>query len=242
MLNWNAGFHNGLPNSSMTNKEMEAFTYSVSHDLRAPLRSVDGYSFILKQSAGARLDEKEQHYIDVVRHNVGIMENLIDGLLTLSRMGRQELSREWIDPGPLVNEVVSELLEQVPERRIAVSIGELPSCFADPSMLRQVYANLIGNAIKFTRHTRDPSIDIGAVKSGTGTVYHVRDNGIGFDMEYADRIFKPFQRLHTQEEYEGSGIGLATVERIIRRHGGRIWAEGKPGEGAAFYFTVEGPP
>ena len=141
--------------------------------------------------------KRSSTYIDVVRHNVGIMENLIDGLLTLSRMGRQELSREWIDPGPLVNEVVSELLEQVPERRIAVSIGELPSCFADPSMLRQVYANLIGNAIKFTRHTRDPSIDIGAVKSGTGTVYHVRDNGIGFDMEYADRIFKPFQRLHT---------------------------------------------
>ncbi len=224
------------------NDELEAFTYSVSHDLRAPLRSLDGYSFILKQSVGARLDENEQHYIDVVRHNVGIMENLIDGLLTLSRIGRQELTREWTDPGPLVNEVVSELLEQVPERRIAVSIGELPPCFADPSMLRQVYANLIGNAIKFTRHTSDPSIEIGAVTSSTGTVYHVRDNGIGFDMEYADRIFKPFQRLHSTKDYDGSGIGLATVERIIRRHGGSVWAEGKPGEGATIYFTIGGPP
>ena len=224
------------------NSEMEAFTYSVSHDLRAPLRAIDGYSFILKESTGARLADKERHFIDVVRHNVVIMDNLMNGLLMLSRMGRKELSREWMDPGPLVREVVDELLEQVPERHIAVTVGELPRCFADPAMLRLVYANLIGNAVKFTRQTSAPTIDIGAIEGETGVIYYVRDNGTGFDMKYVDQIFKPFRRLHKEEEYEGFGIGLATVERIIRRHGGRIWAEGKPGEGAAFYFTFEGPP
>jgi len=221
--------------------EMETFTYSVSHDLRAPLRSIDGYSFILQKSTDSRLDEKEQHYIEVIRKNIGIMDNLINGLLTLSRVGRQELSREWIDPTPLVREIVAMRLEPMPDRQIEISIGELPHCYADPVMLRQVYENLIGNAVKFTRDTKEPRIEIGAIVKDSTTLYYVRDNGIGFDMKYADQIFKPFKRLHKPEEFEGSGIGLATVERIIRRHGGKIWAESEPGKGATFSFTLEAP-
>ncbi len=222
--------------------EMETFTYSVSHDLRAPLRSIDGYSFILQKSTDSRLDEKERDYIEVIRKNIGIMDNLINGLLTLSRVGRQELSREWIDPTALVREIVAMRLEPMPDRQIEISVGELPPCFADSVMLRQVYENLIGNAVKFTRDTNAPRIEIGAIVRDSTILYYVRDNGIGFDMKYADQIFKPFQRLHKPEEFEGSGIGLATVERIIKRHGGRIWAEGEPGKGATFYFTFEESP
>jgi len=222
--------------------EMEAFTYSVSHDLRAPLRSIDGYSFILQESSKSRLDAKEQHYIDVVRKNIALMDNLINGLLSLSRIGRQDLSREWIDPKPHIIEVVAEMLEQVPDRHIEISVGDLPQCYADTVMLRQLYVNLIGNAVKFTRDTSKPRIEIGALEREAETVYYVQDNGIGFEMKYADQIFRPFQRLHKPDEFEGSGIGLTIVERIVRRHGGKIWAESEPGKGATFYFTLNGSP
>ena len=221
---------------------MEAFTYSVSHDLRAPLRSIDGYSFILQESSKSRLDAKEQHYIDVVRKNIALMDNLINGLLSLSRIGRQDLSREWIDPKPHIIEVVAEMLEQVPDRHIEISVGDLPQCYADTVMLRQLYVNLIGNAVKFTRDTSKPRIEIGALEREAETVYYVQDNGIGFEMKYADQIFRPFQRLHKPDEFEGSGIGLTIVERIVRRHGGKIWAESEPGKGATFYFTLNGSP
>nr|HPM61753.1 ATP-binding protein [Methanoregulaceae archaeon] len=199
----------------------------------------DGYSFILQKSTDSRLDEKERHYIEVIRKNIGIMDNLINGLLTLSRVGRQELSREWIDPTALVREIVAMRLEPMPDRQIEIRVGELPHCYADPVMLRQVYENLIGNAVKFTRDTNAPRIEIGAIVRDSTILYYVRDNGIGFDMKYAEQIFKPFQRLHKPEEFEGSGIGLASVERIIHRHGGKIWAESEPGKGATFYFTFE---
>jgi PAS domain S-box-containing protein len=221
-------------------QEMEAFTYSVSHDLRAPLRAIDGFSYILAKTAGSRLDEKEQHYLAALRKNAGQMDSLITGLLTLSRIGRQELNRERVDPGPLVREVIAELREQFPERTIDVAIGDLPPCSADPVMLRQVYRNLIGNAVKFTRDTPEPRIVIGAIAKDAGTTYFVRDNGVGFDMRYAGRLFEPFQQLHTTEGYEGEGIGLAIVARIIRRHGGNIWAKGEPGKGATFSFTLDG--
>ncbi|HOT03115.1 MAG TPA: ATP-binding protein [Methanolinea sp.] len=223
-------------------REMEAFTYSVSHDLRSPLRAIDGFSHLLSESAGPCLDEKQQHFIDVIRHNVELMDNLIDGLLALSRMGRQELKREWISPEPMVREVISEFLNQAPGRKIDVRIGSLPECYADPSMLRQVFTNLIGNAVKFTSKTENARIEIGSLFRDEKAVYYVRDNGAGFDMKYANKLFMEFQRLHSQEEYEGSGIGLAIVERIIRRHGGEIWAESEPGQGATFYFSfgVEG--
>ena len=221
--------------------ELQAFTYSVSHDLRAPLRAIDGYSAILAEDLGPNLDERDRHYLDEVRRTVRQMSALIDGLLALSRLDRQELVREPVSPASLVMEVVSVLLEQDPERTVTVTIGDLPPCTADRAMLRQVYANLVGNAVKFTRDAADPQIEIGAVTDGTETVYYVRDNGVGFAMADAERVFQPFQRLHRTGAYEGSGIGLATVERIIRRHGGRIWAESSPGEGATFFFTLSPP-
>jgi signal transduction histidine kinase len=166
------------------------------------------------------------------------MDNLINGLLMLSRLGRQELNREWIFPVLMIREVVAELLKQVPEQRISVSIGDLPPCSADPVMLRQVYVNLLSNAFKFSRYTSEPRIEIGGITNDTDTIYYVRDNGVGFDLKYAEQIFKPFYRLHKTDEYEGSGIGLATVDRIIRRHGGRIWVESEVGKGSTFYFTL----
>lgn len=220
--------------------EMEAFNYSVSHDLRAPLRAIDGFSYLLANTAITRLDTREKHCIEVIRQNVRMMDNLINGLLTLSRMGRQELSLELVSPESLVREVIASILERVPERQIEFAIGTLPPCVVDRVMLRQVFANLIDNAVKYTRHTSEPRIEIGAFPRDSRTVYFVRDNGAGFDMAYAEKVFVPFQRLHKPEEYEGSGIGLAIVDRIIRRHGGQIWVESKPGKGTSFYFTLSG--
>ncbi len=222
-------------------REMEAFTYSVSHDLRAPLRAIDGYSFLLLQAAGGQLGDQERHYLEVVRHNVQQMDSLIDGLLSLSRMGRVELKREWVSPEQVAREILAEFQPSL-EGRGDITIGDLPPCYADPVMLRQVYYNLISNAVKFTRYTDYPRIEIGARTEEGGTVYFVRDNGTGFDMQYADKLFKPFQRLHTSPEYEGSGIGLAIVQRIIRRHDGMIRAESEPGRGATFFFTIGNPP
>ena len=218
--------------------ELEAFTYSVSHDLRAPLRAIDGYSSILSETAAPRLEAREQHYLAEVRATVRQMNGLIDGLLALSRLDRQELVREPISPSPLVMEVIAVVLEQDPERKVTITVGELPPCCADRAMLRQVFANLIGNAVKFTGDAAEPGIEIGAINQGTETVYYVRDNGVGFDMAGAERIFEPFQRLHRADRYEGFGIGLATVNRIVQRHGGRIWAESTPGEGSTFFFTL----
>jgi PAS domain S-box-containing protein len=218
-------------------RDLEAFTYSVSHDLRTPLRAIDGYSAILEETARTNLDEREQHYLGEVRRTVRQMNRLIDGLLALSRLDREDLVREEIAPAALVMEEVSSALERK-EREIGVTIGHLPPCSADPAMLRQIWANLIGNAVKFTQYADEPAIEIGAVAAGTETAYFIRDNGVGFDMADAERIFTPFQRLHRADRFEGSGIGLATVERIVRRHGGRIWAESAPGEGATFFFTL----
>ena len=218
--------------------ELEAFTYSVSHDLRGPLRAIDGYSAMLSEVVGPGLEGRGRHYLDEVRRTVRQMNALVDGLLALSRLDRQELIREPVFPASVVMEVVSAVLEPDPERRVTITAGYLPPCCADRAMLRQVYANLIGNAVKFTRDAPEPRVEIGTVTGGTETAYYVRDNGVGFDMAEAERIFKPFQRLHGAGRYEGSGIGLATVDRIIRRHGGRIWAESAPGEGSTFYFTL----
>ncbi len=222
-------------------REMEAFTYSVSHDLRAPLRAIDGYSFLLLTEARDHLGDQERHYIEVLRNSIRQMDDLINGLLSLSRMGRAELKREWVSPETLLREILPEF-QPVLDGRGDVIIGDLPLCYADPVMLRQVYYNLVSNAVKFTRYVDHPKIEIGARTEGETTVYFVRDNGIGFDMQYADKLFKPFQRLQTDPQYEGSGIGLAIVHRIIRRHDGKIWAESEPGRGATFSFTIGNPP
>jgi PAS domain S-box-containing protein len=220
--------------------DLESFTYSVSHDLRAPLRAIDGYSAILESSIGPGLKEKDQHYLEEVRRTVRQMGGLIEGLLGLSRLDRQELVREEIAPAPMVIEVISDALEQEPGRKVEVTVGDLPPCSADPAMLRQVFVNLVGNAVKFTRQAEEPRVEIGATVIGHETAYFVRDNGVGFNQADAEKVFRPFQRLRRADEFEGSGIGLATVERIVNRHGGRIWAESTPGEGSTFYFTLPG--
>ncbi len=220
------------------NNEMEAFTYSVSHDLRAPLRAIDGFSHMLGSMTGTGFDTQAKRYIDVIRQNVRMMDDLINGLLTLSHMGRQELKLERESPEPMVRDVIAGILERTPERHIEVTVGTLPPCVADRAMLRQVFANLIDNAVKYTRYTSEPRIEVGAFSRDSRTVYYVRDNGTGFDVAYAAKVFAPFQRLHKPEEYEGSGIGLAIVDRIIRRHGGEIWVESEPGKGATFYFFI----
>ncbi|MDH7593957.1 MAG: ATP-binding protein [Methanomicrobiales archaeon] len=221
-----------------SNEDMEAFIYSISHDLRAPLRAIDGFSFILFTEAKEKLDGRELQYLEAIRQNIARMNDLIDGLLALSRLGRRELNRSWIQPEPLVRDVVAELSKESPKIQREIIIKDMPPFFADPVMLRQVFYNLISNAMKFTRDMERPKIEAGATEKGGQTVYYVSDNGIGFDMQYGEKIFKPFQKLHRGRKYEGYGIGLAIVHRIIKRHGGRIWAEGAPGSGAAFYFTI----
>ncbi|MEJ5223950.1 MAG: ATP-binding protein, partial [Anaerolineales bacterium] len=187
------------------------------------------------------LDEEAQRYLSRVLENTHNMSLLIDDLLAFSRSGRTELKKSLVEPRDLVQQVIDDLEAERHGRNITYTVGDLPPCQADPTLLRQVYANLIGNAFKFTRNCPQAVIEIGAFKKDADTVYFVRDNGAGFDMAYASNLFGTFQRLHRQDEFEGTGIGLATVRRIVERHGGRIWAESEVGKGAAFYFTVGSP-
>ncbi len=222
------------------NRELEAFSYSVSHDLRAPLRAIDGFSREVLDGHAAGLDPEGRRYLELVGRNTREMGLLIDGLLAFSRLGQQPLDKRRVDVAALVRDVVASLAVEHDGRASQVAVGELPGTFADRTLLRQVFANLLGNAIKFTRDVPEPRIEVGASADGGGQpVYVVRDNGVGFDMRHADRLFTAFQRLHRADTFEGTGIGLALVARIVTRHGGRIWAESAPGEGAAFHFTLE---
>ena len=221
------------------NREMESFTYSVSHDLRAPLRAIDGYSSLLLNEAGDELTKSEFRLISKIRENTWQMGNLIDDLLNFSRVGRKELNKEVISPSQIIETVLEELRGEREGRDIRFEIGDLPPCYADPQLLRQVYYNILENALKFTRN-RDPArIEIGAFSREGKTVYFVKDNGIGFDMKYSETIFKPFHQLHSTPAYEGTGVGLAIVYRIVTRHGGSVWPESEPGKGATFFFTLE---
>ncbi|MEW5957485.1 MAG: PAS domain S-box protein, partial [Chloroflexota bacterium] len=220
------------------NKELEAFAYSVSHDLRAPLRGIDGFSQALLEDYAANLDDEGQRYLQRVRAASQRMADLIDDLLALSRITRSEMRRETVDLSELAQAVVEELRQAEPERRVKVVIAAALVVQADERLLRAVLENLLGNAWKFTARQSQAHIEFGAMKQQSQTVYFVRDNGAGFDMAYADKLFGAFQRLHTPAEFSGSGIGLATVQRIIHRHGGRIWAEGAVEQGATFYFTL----
>jgi PAS domain S-box-containing protein len=221
------------------NKELEAFAYSISHDLRAPLRSIDGFAKILLEEAGASLDADARHYLDMIVGSVSEMGHLVDDLLAFSRLGRQPMARQPVEPDRLVRQVLEELKPLQQGRAVDVRIGRLPSCEADPGLLRQVYANLLGNALKYTRQRPRAEVDVGWTDEGGGA-YLVRDNGVGFDMKHADKLFGVFQRLHRAEEYEGTGVGLAIAHRIVSRHGGRIWAEAAEGKGATFFFTIPG--
>ncbi|MGZ4384975.1 MAG: sensor histidine kinase [Gaiellaceae bacterium] len=220
------------------NRELEAFAYSVSHDLRAPLRAIDGFGKALLEDYGESLDSTAGDYIDRMRAASQRMGELIDDLLGLSRVTRAELHRGTVDLSTQARAVIEELRQADPEREVEVSIQAGLQGTGDPDLLRVVLTNLIGNGWKFTRTTEHGRIEVGADGEGADRIFWVRDNGVGFDPVYAERLFAPFQRLHSQREFPGSGIGLATVSRIIRRHGGRIWADGRLGEGATFFFTL----
>jgi light-regulated signal transduction histidine kinase (bacteriophytochrome) len=222
-----------------TNKELESFSYSVSHDLRAPLRHVVGYSELLQKHASSSLDDKSRGYIQTILESGKRMGRLIDDLLAFSRIGRAETEQAAVDLQRLVKEVIAELGQEARGRDIAWKIGALPVCNGDRSMLRLVVVNLISNAVKFTRMRRPAEIEIGCVDRNRNEVeVFVRDNGAGFDMQYVNKLFGVFQRLHLAEEFEGTGIGLATVQRIIHRHGGKVRADGKVDHGATFYFSL----
>jgi PAS domain S-box-containing protein len=220
------------------NKELEAFAYSVSHDLRSPLRAIDGFSNILLEDYRDKLDDEGRRLLAVVRDNTKRMEQLIEDILKFSRAGRLEINYAVIDMEQMARSVFAELQAAAGSGKPQLEVGQLPQAHGDSAMLRQVFVNLIANAIKFSRTRANPQIVVGATEKDGETVYFVKDNGVGFDMQYADKLFGVFQRLHSVNEFEGTGIGLAIVKRIIARHGGRVWAEGKVGEGATFYFSI----
>ncbi|MGI8608761.1 MAG: sensor histidine kinase, partial [Candidatus Dormibacteria bacterium] len=222
------------------NKELEAFSYSVSHDLRAPLRAIGGFARILLEELATKLEPEWLDYLRDIDTNAVEMGQLIDDLLQLSRFGRQGLALQAVDPAEVARGALERLKPEMAGRAIEVTVADLPRCNADPALLLQVYLNLLGNAIKFTRTCTVAQIEVGSIEADDPVVYFVRDNGAGFDMAYKDKLFDVFQRLHRQAEYEGTGVGLALVQRIVTRHGGRVWGEGEPGAGATFYFTLEG--
>lgn len=222
-----------------SNKELESFAYSVSHDLRAPLRHVVGYSELLQKQAFTSLDEKSRRYAQTILESAKRMGNLIDDLLAFSRIGRAETRSTSVSLDHLVKEVVTEIVQEARGRDIRWKIDALPDCYGDRSMLRLVIVNLLSNALKFTRMRAPAEIEIGCVHAGENEIeVFVRDNGAGFDMQYVNKLFGVFQRLHHPEDFEGTGIGLAIVQRIVHRHGGRVRAEGAVDQGATFYFTL----
>jgi PAS domain S-box-containing protein len=222
------------------NKELEAFSYSVSHDLRSPLRAIDGFSRILLEEYAPQLPAEASRYLDLVRSNTQKMGELVDDLLAFSRLGRQPLKKQSLSPEGIVRESLEDLSPEQAGRQVEIVLGALPDCEADPALLKQVFVNLISNALKFTRQRDVAHIEIGSEEKDGRPAYYVRDNGVGFDMQYVGKLFGVFQRLHRAEDYEGTGVGLAIVQRIVSRHGGRAWAEAELDKGATFYFTLEG--
>lgn len=222
-----------------SNKELEAFAYSVSHDLRAPLRHMAGFSELLQKNSASVLDDKSKRYIGVILESAKKMGTLIDDLLGFSRIGRAETSKTTVNLAQLVEEALSEVRRDLGDRKIVWKVDKLPAAYGDRAMLRLALVNLISNAVKFTRTRTPAEIEIGYMEQTDNQVaMFVRDNGVGFDMKYASKLFGVFQRLHPTEAFEGTGIGLATVQRIAHRHGGRAWGEGVVGEGATFYLSI----
>jgi signal transduction histidine kinase len=222
-----------------SNKELEAFAYSVSHDLRAPLRHMAGFSELLQKNSAKVLDEKSKRYVGVILESARKMGALIDDLLSFSRIGRAETNKTVVNLGQLVEEALAEVRRDVGDRKIVWSVDKLPAAYGDRAMLRLALVNLISNAVKFTRMRTPAEIQIGqAPTTDDQIVVFVRDNGVGFDMKYVGKLFGVFQRLHSTESFEGTGIGLATVQRIAHRHGGSAWGEGAVGQGATFYLSI----
>ena len=222
------------------NRDLEAFGFSVSHDLRAPLRHIDGYADLVVTEFAGQMPAEAQRMLNLIRTSAGRMGRLIDDLLHFSRMGRQSMSKRPTSMTTLVREVLTETGKERTGRVIEIQVAELPDCVCDPSLLKQVLINLLSNAFKFTRQKEKALVEVGARQQEGETIYFVRDNGAGFDMQNAQKLFGAFQRFHRYDEFEGTGIGLSLVQRIIQRHGGRIWAEAAINEGATFYFTLPG--
>ncbi|HUP39602.1 MAG TPA: ATP-binding protein, partial [Vicinamibacterales bacterium] len=220
------------------NKELEAFSYSVSHDLRAPLRHVSGFAELLQKSPGPEFDDNRKRFLRLISESAVKMGELIDALLVFSRMGRAEMLHTRVDLGAVVRQAQRDVLQAEPERDVEWVINELPTVPGDPSMLQLVFTNLLSNAFKYSRTREGARIEIGSSEADSEFVVYVKDNGVGFDMTYANRLFGVFQRLHRAEEFEGTGIGLANVQRIILRHGGRVWAESELGKGATFFVAL----
>ena len=222
------------------NRELEQFAYAVSHDLRAPLRHIEGYGKALESGLAGRLDEKQSHYLKSMREGSRHMSELIDALLELSRVSREHITHKEVDLSALVQELLKEHQDANPGRGLHYKVQPGMHAVGDPHLIRVVLQNLLNNALKFTAKRDDALIECGMGDKDGAQVFYISDNGVGFDMQYAHRLFSVFQRLHSAQDYEGTGIGLATVQRIVRRHGGRIWAEAVQGAGATFYFTLPG--
>jgi PAS domain S-box-containing protein len=222
------------------NQELEAFSYSVSHDLRAPLRAIDGFARILLQGHAGELSEEGREHLQLVRDNTLQMGHLVDDLLVFSRLSRQPVRKQPVEPADLVRRCLEETRSEREGRQVEVEVGALAPCRAEPSLLKQVWMNLIANALKYTRKCDVARVEVGCQNpEGNGeVVYYIKDNGVGFDMRYAHKLFGVFQRLHRAEDYEGTGVGLAIVQRIVHRHGGRVWVQAEPGRGATFFFTL----
>jgi signal transduction histidine kinase len=220
------------------NRELETFTYSVSHDLRAPLRQIDGFSRILLEHAGPALDSKSQHYLRRIQEGTQHMGRLVDDLLGLAQLGRQDVHTRATPLDDIVKDALNEVRADWGDRKIQWTIGDLPTVECDPGLMKIVFTNLLSNAIKYTRLRELAIIEVASTGSNGRYTILVRDNGVGFNMKYADKLFGVFQRLHRADQFEGSGVGLATVQRIIHKHGGQIWAEAEPNHGATFFFTL----
>lgn len=220
------------------NEELQAFSHSISHDLRAPLRAMGSFASLLKKTLGPEISKDSAHALKRIEDNVSKMSQLIDGLLDYSSLSWVALTKKRVNTAELARNVFTELTGSAPERHIDFKVGELADCEADSSLLREVFTHLLSNALKFTRNREPAVIELGCRKENGGQIYFVRDNGVGFDMEYSGKLFRVFQRLHSPAEFEGTGVGLAIVQRIIQRHGGRTWAEGRVDQGAVFYFTL----
>jgi PAS domain S-box-containing protein len=227
--------------SKKANQELEAFSYSVSHDLRAPLRSINGFARILSEDFGPTLNEEGNRQIGKIIVNANRMGRLIDDLLSFSRLGKKEIKKGEVMLDDFVREIANNLIDQEKSRVILFNADPLGKCFADESMLEQVWVNLISNALKYSRKSEHPEIHIGAIETGDEKIFFVKDNGVGFDMKFSNKIFGVFQRLHRAEDFDGTGVGLALVKRIIERHNGRIWFEAEVNKGATFFFTVGTP-
>ncbi len=223
------------------NRELESFSYSVSHDLRAPLRAINGFSGMLEEEHAGRLDDEGRRLLRVVSDQSRLMGQLIDDLLQFSRLGRQPMAAREIDMTALAEEVKRELGQEGGAGAAALEVRPLERAMGDPALIRQVLINLLSNAIKFSSGRERPQIELSSHRNGTHGVFRVKDNGAGFDMQYYDKLFGVFQRLHRAEDFPGTGVGLALVQRVVSRHGGRVWAEGQVGEGATFYFTLPRP-